>query len=268
MIETLSKLPPVLVDLWRLSLWFALLAVIFIPIEHFAGIRKLPIRRAQWGNDVIYFFLSGLIPKLLLAPPMALAALALNTILPHAWLNWSATLPTPARYAGAMLCGELGFYAAHRAMHEIPLLWRFHALHHSAENIDWLVNTRLHPADLVFTRLAGFVLIYGFGFAPTEGAASQMPLAIILFGTIWGFVIHLNVKIRLGPIEWLIATPAFHHWHHSKVDHRDHNYAAVFPWVDRIFGTLYLPQTWPAEYGVIAEFAPDFASQIIEPFEP
>jgi len=58
---------------------------------------------------------------------------------------------------------DFGAYWGHRASHHIPFLWRFHAIHHSAEHMDWLVNTRAHPVDMVFTRLSGLVPVYRAG---------------------------------------------------------------------------------------------------------
>lgn len=263
-----AALPGIVIDLLRLSLWFFVLAAIFVPLERAVALHGLKLRRAQFGNDLIYFFLSGLLPKILLAPPMAAIALAFNALLPQALLIWTTELPLWARALGAMLAGEIGFYWGHRWMHEIPLLWRFHAVHHSAESIDWLVNTRLHPVDMIFTRLCGFVPMYALGFVhPQANAADTLPLLVILIGTMWGFFIHANMRLRFGPLENVISTPAFHHWHHSRIDHADHNYASMFPWLDRLFGTFYLPRHWPADYGTQKPVADDFASQIVEPFE-
>ena len=60
-------------------------------------------------------------------------------------------------------------------------------------------------------------------------------------------------QARLGPLEWLIASPAFHHWHHTALAPLDRNYASVLPWMDRIFGTYFLPRNqWPTAYGIEA----------------
>lgn len=67
---------------------------------------------------------------------------------------------------------------------------------------------------------------------------------VTIVGTIWSFFIHAKVRIRLGPLEWLISTPAFHHWHHTNDQHRDRNFAAIFPVIDLIFGTSWLPKHW------------------------
>ena len=86
---------------------------------------------------------------------------------------------------------------------------------------------------------------------------------MLLAGTAWTFFIHANVRLRFGPLEWLLATPAFHHWHHTNCERRDHNYSAILPFVDRMFGTHYLPPHWPAVYGVDAPVEQTVAGQLL-----
>jgi len=87
---------------------------------------------------------------------------------------------------------------------------------------------------------------------------------------LWGFFVHANLRWRFGPLEWLLATPAFHHWHHTNdgPDCVNKNYAAMFPWVDRMFGTFYLPKTWPAEYGTSTPVPETLIGQLLEPLAP
>ena len=89
------------------------------------------------------------------------------------------------------------------------------------------------------------VLVAGAG-----AAGSGVPAAVIVLGTAWGFVIHANLRVRLGPLEWLVATPAFHHWHHTSLAPLDRNFASTLPVLDRVFGTHHLPAHWPAAYGL------------------
>ncbi len=89
-----------------------------------------------------------------------------------------------------------------------------------------------------------------------------------IFATIWTFFIHANIRVRLGPFEWLISSPAFHHWHHTNDEHRDRNFAFVFPLIDRVFGTAWLPKYWPSVYGIDAKVPPTLAGQFFDPLEP
>jgi sterol desaturase/sphingolipid hydroxylase (fatty acid hydroxylase superfamily) len=134
--------------------------------------------------------------------------------------------------------------------HQLPWLWQFHAVHHSPGHLYFLINTRAHPVDMVVTRLFGLTPLYLVGLAGASAGGSATPALVILSGTVWGFFLHSKLRLRLGPIEWIIATPAFHHWHHSCDDHISHNYAALLPLLDRAFGTLHLPRIWPAAYGL------------------
>jgi sterol desaturase/sphingolipid hydroxylase (fatty acid hydroxylase superfamily) len=246
-------------DLVRLSAWLVLLIVIFVPLERLRPIHSQKIFRRAFGTDVVYYFLSGLAPKLLLVLPMTLIAQSVHRVIPSAFYESVSALPLWIRLIAAMIVGELGAYWAHRWSHEIPLLWRFHAIHHSAEEIDWLVNTRVHPVDLVFTRLCDMVPMYILGLAqPMANQLDLVPVLVIVAGTMWGFFIHANVNWRLGFLERLISSPAFHHWHHSI----NKNYAPMLPWVDKIFGTLYLPEQWPEKYGIDTPIAATLTGQL------
>ncbi len=169
------------------------------------------------------------------------------------------------------MVGEFGFYWGHRWAHEIPMLWRFHAIHHSAEEMDWLVNTRAHPIDIVFVRLCGFVPMYALGLAqPLVGTAVDMvPLIVMLIATMWGFFVHANVRWRFGWLGLVISTPAFHHWHHTNDEYVNRNYASMLPLFDGLFGTWFLPrEQWPQKYGIDSPQANGIAGQLLQPLLP
>jgi sterol desaturase/sphingolipid hydroxylase (fatty acid hydroxylase superfamily) len=114
--------------------------------------------------------------------------------------------------------------------------------------------------------------MYLLGLAqPMGNRVDLVPLLVSVVGTAWGFFIHANVNWRLGPLEWLISSPAFHHWHHTNDGPAvvNKNFAAMLPWVDRCFGTFYLPrQEWPATYGIDAPIPAGMTDQLIQPLVP
>jgi sterol desaturase/sphingolipid hydroxylase (fatty acid hydroxylase superfamily) len=248
-------------------LWLVLLTAIFAPLEHFFSVRPARLFYRGWATNLGWYFVNSLAPIFLLGPPAAFLAAAAHTVLPASFTAAVAALPLWARMVAAMVVGEVGFYWGHRLSHEIPLLWRFHAIHHSAEHVNFLVNSRAHPVDMVFTRLCGLVLLYATGLAGTVGPHPALVPTLVLFvGSMWSFFIHANLRWRLGPLEELISSPAFHHWHHSRDDHRDHNYSSMVPVMDRVFGTFYLPREWPAAYGTDTPVADDIRGQFLQPF--
>lgn len=263
----LAGLPPFVIDVVRLCLWLVMLTVVFVPLERAFAQSPARLVRPQLGNDLFYYFLSSLLPAVVLAAPLALLAMAVRAVVPPGFHDTVQGLPLWLGLALGLLVADIGSYWGHRFAHEWPLIWRFHALHHSAEHIDYLVNVRAHPVDLVWVRLWGLVPLYILGLGDVGPAGSLVPVTVTLIGVVMGFFVHANVRWRFGPLEWLVATPAFHHWHHSRRDHIDRNYAATFPFLDKVFGTLHLPRHFPAEYGTDHPVPATIAGQLLTPFE-
>lgn len=248
--------------------WFLLnlllLAVIFVPME-----RLFPHRPAQstfrpgWTTDTIHFLVSHLLVQvstlLTLAPATVLFAWAAHPELQ----SWVRSLPVVVQFVSVILVADLAEYLIHRIFHTVPLLWRFHAIHHSSEDVDWLAGSRLHLVDVILTRGFTFLPIYLLGFA-------QGPVyAYLTFVSFHAVFIHANVRFRFGWLERVFVTPRFHHWHHSaEREAVDRNFAVHLPWIDRIFGTFYCPgERWPERYGLGDDKVPvGYLGQLVWPF--
>ncbi len=254
----------------RLGAWLLLLAVVFMPLERLFALHRRKVVCKSLVSDIGFYFISGLVPSLLLTPPLALVALGAHAVVPWHVQAMVADLPIWARALGALVVGEIGFYWGHRWTHEIPFLWRFHSIHHNPTQVYFLISARAHPIDNVFTRLCGLIPVYVLGLAtPLTPAGGMVSALLVLVLTIWGFLIHANVRWRLGPLEWVISTPAFHHWHHTLAEPRDRNYASMLPCMDWIFGTYYLPRKeWPSAYGIEGKMPGSLGGQLAYPFRP
>ena len=134
-------------------------------------------------------------------------------------------------------------YWGHRLQHKVPLLWRFHSIHHSAEHLDWMAAHREHPLDTIYTltliNLPFFVL--GFPFETLAG--------FLAFRGVWAIFIHSNIDLPIGPLRMLIGAPELHHWHHSKRQ-ISFNYGNLSPMMDILFGTYFCPDERPDELGL------------------
>jgi sterol desaturase/sphingolipid hydroxylase (fatty acid hydroxylase superfamily) len=253
----------------RIASWFVLLVCIFVPMERLFALHPAKIWRKQVGVDLAWYFINSLVPAAIISVPMLLLARALRGADPGGFYSAVAVWPLWLKIPVVLLVSDIGVYWGHRALHAFPLLWRFHAIHHSAEHLDWLVNGRAHPFDLVFGKLSALIPLYLLGLAQASANRLDPMVALVaIIGTTWTFFIHANVRFRLGPLEWLVSSPAFHHWHHTNDENRDRNFAAMFPLIDRVFGTAWLPKHWPPVYGIDAEVPPTLAGQLLDPLAP
>lgn len=239
-------------EVLRLAIWLVLLAAVFVPLERLFAVHPKMVRRPAVLADLGFYFLNSLLPSFVLSLPLALLATAVHAVIPAPVEDAISAAPIWARLCVGLVVGELGAYWGHRLTHMVPFLWQFHAVHHNAEHMDWLVNTRSHPVDMVFTRLCTLVPLYVLGLGSSaQVSGSTVPALVLVVGAAWGFLVHANVRWRFGLLEHLVASPAFHHWHHVKDGPVNRNFSSMLPWLDRVFGTFHLPVgQWPDSYGI------------------
>jgi sterol desaturase/sphingolipid hydroxylase (fatty acid hydroxylase superfamily) len=247
-------------DFFLLQLF--LLGLVFVPMERLWLLREQRIFRDGWQTDLTYFFASH----------VGIQIIALATMIPaQLFLSWAVRLefqravaaqPLWLQFLEILVVVDFVSYWMHRAFHRVPWLWRFHAIHHSSRQLDWLAGSRLHIVDVIVMRLVGFAPIFVGGFS---APAVYAYLAFVSFHAVY---IHANVSHRWPGLRHILATPEFHHWHHAaEAEGIDKNFAVLLPLLDRVFGTAHLPGRWPASYGTIGDAVPEgWAAQLVYPF--
>ena len=247
--------------------WFVLdllvLALVFVPLERFFALRReQKVLRAGFRADLAHFSVSHLLVQVIVLLTMAPAALFFRWAVMPGFQAAVATQPLALQFIEAVFLADLFQYGIHRLFHAVPWLWRFHAVHHSSRELDWLAGSRLHLVDVVVTRAVSFVPLFVMGFSQSA----------ILIYVVWvsfqAVLIHTNLRFRFGWLRWVIATPEFHHWHHSaQPEALDRNFAVHLPVIDRVFGTAHLPGHWPAVYGIEGNPVPaGWLAQLAYPF--
>lgn len=248
--------------------WFAIAflfsMLIFIPIERaFALHRDQKILRRGWRLDLLYFLVSHLLVQFIFLWTNAFAEVAFGWSVIPGFQDGIRALPIWLQFILATVLADLFQYWAHRLHHKVGFLWRFHAVHHSSESMDWLAGSRTHVVEVFVTRALVMVPLYLCGFS--EAALNAY---VILVG-VQAVAIHANMRFTFGFLRYLLATPQFHHWHHARhADYCDANYAVHLPVIDMIFGTYKCPKDkWPPAYGVVeGEPPPTFLGQLLHPF--
>ncbi len=243
-----------------------ILVLLFISIEQFFSLRpKQPIFRKAWKTDIYHFFFSHLLIHfssfLIISPSLTLSKYLQGprwVVHPSFWLQ----------FLEIVCVADFTQYWVHRLFHEVPFLWKFHSIHHSSEELDWLANSRLHLGDVVITRTFTLVPLFLLQFE------AEVLKAYLIFVAFWATFLHANCSFRLIWLDSLVATPFYHHWHHAKIRGAENkNYSVHLPIFDILFGTYYFPQpgillSWPEKYGLQGKrFPQTFLKQVIYPFK-
>ena len=215
-----------------------------------------------WKLDLAYFGVNHLLIGVFLV---------VSTHFAHDYFAWAISpwlqahvvaLPAIVRFLLVILAADAVEYISHRAYHEVPWLWRIHAVHHSPEHMDWLSGSRLHFLEPLATRALVLVPIVLLGFP------QDTIFAYLIFISVQSVLIHSNFKMNVGWLRYVIVTPQFHHWHHaSDAEAIDKNYAAHTPLFDMLGGTWHLPKDrWPVNYGTVKPIPGGMFGQFMHPF--
>lgn len=248
--------------------WFLLdllvMTIVFVPVE-----RLWPLHPAQktfrpeWTTDASYFVATHLPAQLITFAMLLPATMASKWLAIPSLMETVGGLPFLVQLPLAIVVADLAQYATHRAFHKIPLLWRFHSIHHSIKTMDWIAGSRSHFVDILITR--GLILIpmtlLGFSQAVMAG--------YLVFVSFHATFSHTDFRPRVRWLEPYFVTVRYHHWHHAAHPEAvDVNFAIHFPFIDRLFGTYHLPKdAWPERYGLLGSSVPaGFFAQFLAPF--
>jgi sterol desaturase/sphingolipid hydroxylase (fatty acid hydroxylase superfamily) len=237
------------------------LLILVVPFERLFPRHRQRMRRSGLGTDITYG---------IAGPALRFATTVVGVVIGVGSLAWVpgllvrplvVAIPMPARIAmGAVVLDALTYWL-HRLSHEVAFLWRFHQVHHSSSQMDWVSGLRVHPLDGAFVAPPiVFLLAAGLPLKVT-GALALIQLAIGLF-------LHANVRWRWRPVQRIVATPEFHHWHHvNEPDALNHNYASFLPIWDLVFGTWFLPEDRrPEKYGIDGPMPEGLLAQLRQPW--
>jgi sterol desaturase/sphingolipid hydroxylase (fatty acid hydroxylase superfamily) len=160
-----------------------------------------------------------------------------------------------------LVLSDFIYYWTHRLAHTHPVLWRFHAVHHSTRHLRWTSAWRAHPAE-VYLHLLTVVPLFLLGF-PVDALAPLSP-----FIALYALLIHSNVNVSVRRLSYVVNSPRYHGWHHA-LDAKEGgtNFAGFFPLFDALFGTYLLPDHLPRDHGIDDPAMPDTGlAQLKYPF--
>jgi sterol desaturase/sphingolipid hydroxylase (fatty acid hydroxylase superfamily) len=204
----------------------------------------IPFTRS-WGDirkatraDVIYFLLAGPIDFLNI---LLLVTLLAGTAQYHHYIQvfdiWPNHFPILIQLLFAILIVDFFKYWYHRWTHEVPLLWRYHTIHHSLDRLEMLRASYFYPIDIFLTVGLGTLamLMVGVGY--------ELIIFHNVYAGITGLLNHSNADHKCGFFDSFLNSIGHHRAHHAVgLPGRESNYGSFFNFADRIFGTRYLPE--------------------------
>jgi sterol desaturase/sphingolipid hydroxylase (fatty acid hydroxylase superfamily) len=239
-----------------------LLGGIFVAIylfEAWRGADRTRYRSRHFGNDMAYFlfYQSGLYH-------LAFGAMLLSALrepLGFLRLEALAGLPAPAHWVIYWVLIDFCDYWLHRFKHHSRLLWAFHAVHHSQEQMTFVTSWRFHPVEQLIASIIMLAPLLVLG-VPT---VSWLPMVMVM--NAFESVQHAQLDWTYGPFYRVLVSPVFHSIHHSTDRaHHDRNYAKIFSAWDFLFGTAVADEPRPLKTGISGmQIEETLAAQLLAP---
>jgi WD40 repeat protein len=252
-------------DFWLTMLaWLAGLSVAFGLLARFMpcnpGMYWWRNLRAA-GTDFLYWFV---VPLFLRVCRIVMLGLGIVLLFGGGEPGFRAlrALPLWQQCLAILVIEDVLLYWLHRLFHT-RLAWKFHAVHHSPQVLDWMSATRFHPVNNLLTFSLADVFVLLLGFSPSA------LLLLVPFNIVYSSMVHANLNWTFGPLRYVFASPVFHRWHHTtRAEGLDKNFASTFPFLDLVFGTFYMPAgVLPEEFGNgDPDFPEGFLLQLFYPF--
>lgn len=219
-----------------LNPWFYLrLLLTFCIFERFFAVS----RRKQWITpnirlDFMYPVLNALVFGAISAAFVTGIKVFYDAHLPFLNTGLLDRKPIVVQALGAFLITDFMFFLSHYIRHKVTWFWYFHAIHHSQTDLNPLTTHRGHPLETVISNAIRTIPI------AFVGGSYPVWLWFTIFNDLWGYVIHSNSRINLGPFKKIIVSPQYHRVHHSRDRrHYDKNFGERLVIWDTIFGTRY-----------------------------
>ncbi|HEU5048355.1 MAG TPA: sterol desaturase family protein [Rickettsiales bacterium] len=258
---------------WNIVTWFLVCGAVFMSLAVlFPSKRDQPLIHKGMIPDTLYWFFSGPLlyvkVNVLINRGLVALVLALGIYTTADMANFNAgvaplnKLPVLAQAFLILLIMDFMQYWTHRMFHTMHF-WKFHSIHHSPKNVDWLTSVRFHPVNIIIHSTMVGAVVYMLGFS-AEAWAVLLP-----FNMIYSPLVHANVNWTYGPFRYFLASPTFHRWHHTHMaEGGSKNFAPTFPFLDILFGTYYDPKDKrPTVFGAEHDDIPEnVLDQLAYPF--
>lgn len=246
-----------------------ILPLAFLALEFlFPARRHQPVPRRSLRLNLTYWFVNPLFIQVV--SKVAVCVVGLGLALALGWPADESLLdgfgplsrqPLWLQALEMLVIADFVDYWTHRWFH-VSRAWRFHAIHHSPEQMNWLASARMHPVNDFITRLCQVVPVVLLGLSIK---AVLLVVPVLVFFVI---VLHSNLNWDYGPFRWVLVSPLYHRWHHTTdPEGLDKNFAGIFPLWDLLFGTAHFPRREPERFGVNHNPPPEtLLGQLVYPF--
>ncbi len=235
--------------------------VIVTGIVLFALQRRFPITKAFKGSSATsagWTLIAAPLTAIFIVLEFAAISKALGGALSWDGFQRIQEWPIAIRVMVGFLVVDFVDWWSHRLRHRVPVLWRFHTIHHSAPHMNFWASLRSHPVDVIVGST-----VLAIPFLIVQESAMVFGL-VAATRTVLFYFHHSNIKVRLGRVDALVVTPQWHRLHHSTLEeHYDSNFGATLTIWDRMFGTALVPG--PEDFppvGLDEELAPADATTL------